>query len=125
MKAGKIGKSASDIFASTVPTVPAVPDEAPKLKAASRPTTRQPKRTGRGRPPVHDEAWTKVTVVLMNRQIVALDRLSADIRAKTGSAVSRAELIRAFIDAVSEAKVGLATSGTEAEIKAVLAAGRS
>jgi len=28
-----------------------------------------------GRPPVHDEAWTKVTVVLFNRQIVFLDRL--------------------------------------------------
>ena len=25
-----------------------------------------------GRPPVHDEAWTKVTVVLFNRQIVFL-----------------------------------------------------
>ena len=30
-----------------------------------------------GRPPVHDEAWTKVTVVLFNRQIVFLDRLAA------------------------------------------------
>ena len=29
-----------------------------------------------GRPPVHDEAWTKVTVVLFNRQIVFLDRLA-------------------------------------------------
>lgn len=121
MKAGKIGKSASDIFASTVQAVPAVPAAAPKPKAAAKPTTKQPKRTGRGRPPVHDEAWTKVTVVLMNRQIVFLDRLAADIRAKTGSAVSRAELIRAFIDAVSEAKVGLSTIGTEAELKAVLA----
>ena len=108
----KTGKSASDIFASTVPAA------APKATAKPKPAAR--KGTGIGRPPVHDEAWSKVTVVLMNRQIVALDRLAADIRAKTGSAVSRAELIRAFIDAVSEAKVGLSTSGTEAEIKAVL-----
>ena len=27
---------------------------------------------GPGRPPVHEKEWTKVTVVLLNRQIVAL-----------------------------------------------------
>ena len=43
-----------------------------------------------GRPPVHEEAWTKVTVVLFNRQIVFLDRLAANIRA--------------FADAVNKAK---------------------
>jgi hypothetical protein len=72
----KTGKSATEIFAPS-----------------SRPTGKGP-----GRPPSHDEAWTKVTVVLFNRQIVFLDRLSANIRAKTGAAVSRAQLIRALID---------------------------
>ena len=46
-----------------------------------------------GRPPIHDEAWTKVTVVLFNRQIVFLDRVAANIRAKSGAAISRAQLI--------------------------------
>ena len=40
-----------------------------------------------GRPPVHEEAWTKVTVVLFNRQIVFLDRLAANIRAQSGAAL--------------------------------------
>src|ERR687892_502637 len=56
-----------------------------------------PKR--RGRRPSHTEHWTKVTVVLFDRQIVFLDRLSADIRSASpvdagrgvsGTAVSRA-----------------------------------
>ena len=62
-----------------------------------------------GRPPVHDEAWTKVTVVLFNRQIVFLDRLAANIRAQSGAAISRAQLIRALLDAVADADVDLTT----------------
>ena len=60
-------------------------------------TKRAPTGTRRpGRPPVHEEAWTKVTVVLFNRQIVFLDRLAANIRAQSGAAISRAQLIRAL-----------------------------
>ena len=55
-----------------------------------------------GRPPVHDEAWTKVTVVLFNRQIVFLDRLAANIRAQSGAAISRAQLIRSVVDALEQ-----------------------
>ena len=52
-------------------------------------TKRAPTGTRRpGRPPVHEEAWTKVTVVLFNRQIVFLDRLAANIRAQSGAASS-------------------------------------
>ena len=61
-----------------------------------------------GRPPVHDEAWTKVTVVLFNRQIVFLDRLAANIRAQSGAAISRAQLIRALLDAVPDDAQSLA-----------------
>ena len=43
----------------------------------------------RGRRPSHTEHWTKVTVVLFDRQIVFLDRLGADIRA----ARSKSELL--------------------------------
>jgi hypothetical protein len=98
-KAGpKTGKSAKDIFA----------------------TTAKPK--GPGRPPSHDEAWTKVTVVLFNRQIVFLDRLAANIRAKTGAAVSRAQLIRAIIDAVTESDIDLTAATSEQELKATVTA---
>jgi hypothetical protein len=80
------------------------------------------RRRGRGRPPVHAEAWTKVTVVLFNRQIVFLDRLSASIRARTGAAVSRAQLLRALVDAVAGAGLDLTRAASEADLKAALLA---
>jgi hypothetical protein len=73
-----------------------------------------------GRPPVHDEAWTKVTVVLFNRQIVFLDRLAANIRAQSGAAISRAQLIRALLDAVADADVDLTTATSETDLKATI-----
>ena len=75
-----------------------------------------------GRPPVHEEAWTKVTVVLFNRQIVFLDRLAANIRAQSGAAISRAQLIRALLDAVADADVDLTSSMSEADLKATILA---
>jgi hypothetical protein len=75
-----------------------------------------------GRPPIHDEAWTKVTVVLFNRQIVFLDRLAANIRAQSGAAISRAQLIRALLDAVADADVDLTSSTSEADLKATILA---
>lgn len=75
-----------------------------------------------GRPPVHDEAWTKVTVVLFNRQIVFLDRLAANIRAQSGAAISRAQLIRALVDAVSDADIDLTVARSEADLKRTMLA---
>jgi hypothetical protein len=75
-----------------------------------------------GRPPVHDEAWTKVTVVLFNRQIVFLDRLAANIRAHSGAAISRAQLIRALVDAVADADIDLTTATSEADMKTTILA---
>jgi hypothetical protein len=101
MKSGdrKTGKKTRDIFSSE--------------------TARRGKR---GRPPVHDEAWTKVTVVLFNRQIVFLDRLASNIRAQSGAAISRAQLIRSLIDALSEADIDLTAATSEADLKATLLA---
>lgn len=75
-----------------------------------------------GRPPVHEEAWTKVTVVLFNRQIVFLDRLAANIRAQSGAAISRAQLIRALLDAVADADVDLTTATSETDLKTTILA---
>jgi hypothetical protein len=100
----KTSKTSQDIFAPTRP--------------GSRPVQgRRP-----GRPPVHDEAWTKVTVVLFNRQIVFLDRLAANIRAQSGAAISRAQLIRALLDAVADADVDLTSAMSEADLKATILA---
>src|SRR6476469_6432884 len=86
--------------------------------------TRRPTTQGRrpGRPPIHEEAWTKVTVVLFNRQIVFLDRLAANIRAQSGAAISRAQLIRALLDAVADADIDLTSATSEADLKATLLA---
>lgn len=89
--------------------------------ASTRPTSIERKR-GPGRPPIHDEAWTKVTVVLFNRQIVFLDRLAANIRAQSGAAISRAQLIRAFVDAIGEGEIDLTTARSEQDLKATLVA---
>jgi hypothetical protein len=102
-KPRRIGKTSTDIFS------PAPGESADK-----------PKR--RGRRPSHTEHWTKVTVVLFDRQIVFLDRLSADIRATSGVAISRAHVIRALIDALSESDLDLTGTRSEADLKAILTA---
>jgi hypothetical protein len=99
----KTGKTHEDIFTPTRP--------------GAGPPGRRP-----GRPPIHDEAWTKVTVVLFNRQIVFLDRMAANIRAQSGAAISRAQLIRALLDAVADADVDLRSATSEADLKATLLA---
>ncbi len=81
---------------------------------------KKPKK--RGRRPSHTEHWTKVTVVLFDRQIVFLDRLGADIRAASGVAISRAHVIRALIDALSESDLDLTGTRSEADLKAILSA---
>ncbi len=99
----RIGKSGEEIF---VPRVDG--------------TAEKPKK--RGRRPSHTEHWTKVTVVLFDRQIVFLDRLGADIRAASGVAISRAHVIRALIDALSESDLDLTGTRSEADLKAILTA---
>jgi hypothetical protein len=99
----RIGKSGDDIFVPHVDSAEAKPKK-------------------RGRRPSHTEHWTKVTVVLFDRQIVFLDRLGADIRAASGVAISRAHVIRALIDALSESDLDLTGTRSEADLKAVLTA---
>ena len=96
------------------------PAEAPADIFAS---TRGPQsKRGPGRPPIHEEAWTKVTVVLFNRQIVFLDRLASNIRAQSGAAISRAQLIRAMIDALADGDIDLTTARSEQDLKTTLLA---
>ena len=77
-------------------------------------------RPRRNRPPIHHEAWTKVTVVLFNRQIALLDGLASSIRAQSGAAISRAQLIRALVDAAADADLDLTASRSEADLKATI-----
>jgi hypothetical protein len=78
-------------------------------------------KAGRGRPPIHQETWSKVSVVLFDRQIVHLDRLATDIRGKSGKAINRAEIIRALIDGLIESGMDVTGSGSEADLRARVA----
>lgn len=80
--------------------------------------TKGVRATGRrGRPRVHAEPWTKVSVVLLNRQIVGLDRLVADIRAQNRTALNRAGIVRALIDGLLDRAVKTPLIGSEAELQ--------
>jgi hypothetical protein len=78
-------------------------------------------KAGRGRPPVNQETWSKVSVVLFDRQIVHLDRLATDIRGKSGKAINRAEIIRALIDGLIDSGMDVTGSGSEADLRARVA----
>jgi hypothetical protein len=81
--------------------------------------TRKTTRPGPGRPPVHNETWSKVSVVLFDRQIVHLDRLAT--RHQTGRSLNRAEIIRALIDALIDSGMDITAVGSEADLRARVA----
>jgi len=83
--------------------------------------TRLQTKAGPGRPPVHSESWSKVSVVLFDRQIHHLDRLATDIRDKAGKVLNRAEIIRALIDGLIESGMDVAGTGSEADLRARVA----
>ena len=90
-------------------------------KRAQLGTVRLVTKPGRGRPPVHQETWSKVSVVLFDRQIVHLDRLATDIRGKSGKVLNRAEIIRALIDGLIESGMDITGTGSEADLRARVA----
>ena len=91
---------------------------AKKVGSGVRP--RKP-QTGRGRPPVHSETWSKVSVVLFDRQILHLDRLATDIRGRNGKAMNRAEIIRGLIDGLIDSGMDVTAAGSEADLRARVA----
>ena len=82
-------------------------------------STRSHTKPGPGRPPVHNETWSKVSVVLFDRQILHLDRLAT--RARTGKSLNRAEIIRALIDALIDSGMDITAVGSEADLRARVA----
>jgi hypothetical protein len=89
-------------------------------KGASAGRARKAK-AGRGRPPVHSETWSKVSVVLFDRQIVHLDRLATDIRGRSGKAMNRAEIIRGLIDGLIDSGMDVTSARSEADLRARVA----
>jgi hypothetical protein len=68
---------------------------------------------------VHNETWSKVSVVLFDRQILHLDRLAT--RARNGKSLNRAEIIRALIDALIDSGMDITAVGSEADLRARVA----
>jgi hypothetical protein len=87
---------------------------AKKLASTVRP---RKTKTGRGRPPVHSETWSKVSVVLFDRQILHLDRLATDIRSTNGKVMNRAEIIRALIDGLIDSGMDVTGTASEADLR--------
>src|SRR2546427_3898556 len=90
-------------------------------KRADAASGRSKPKAGRGRPPVHQESWSKVSVVLFDRQIVHLDRLATDIRGRSGKVVNRAEIIRALIDGLIDSGMDVTSTGSESDLRARVA----
>lgn len=67
------------------------------------------------------DSWAKITVVLLDRHVAYLDRIAVDIRLQFGFAISRAELIRALIEAASQSGVVLSDASNIKEMIAMLA----
>src|SRR5579864_1145723 len=88
----------------------------PKNAPARAKTKPQPK-TPRGRPRVHQEPWAKVSVVLFERQIVQLDRLTIDVRRKSGKTMTRAEMIRGLIDGIIRSGMDVTAHSSEATLR--------
>src|SRR3954453_19438430 len=75
----------------------------------------------RGRPPVHQEAWSKVSVVLFDRQIAHLDDYGNETPRPNRRPLNRAAIIRALIDALIESGMDIAAVTSEADLRARVA----
>ena len=82
-----------------------------------RTATRSLAKPGPGRPPVHSETWSKVSVVLFDRQILHLDRLTREIRSKSGKVLNRAEIIRALIDGLIDSGMDITPASSEGDLR--------
>ena len=91
-----------------------------KKAAAGRPRT-STRPAGRGRPPVHQDSWSKVSVVLFDRQIIHLDRVATAMHGRSGKVLNRAEIIRALIDGVIDSGMDIVGAGSEADLRARVA----
>jgi hypothetical protein len=78
-------------------------------------------KPARGRPPVHQESWSKVSVVLFDRQIAHLDDYGNRRPKIKGRALNRAEIIRALIDALIESGMDITAVRSEADLRARVA----
>lgn len=70
---------------------------------------------------MHKESWSKVSVVLFDRQIAHLDAHHGVRRGQKGKPLNRAEIIRALIDALIESGMDISAASSEADLRARVA----
>jgi len=58
---------------------------------------------------------------MFERQVLELDRLTTAIRASTGANLTRAEVIRALLDALTESRLDVTSVLSGAQLKRMLA----
>ena len=90
-------------------------------KRTSRTASTRRRKPTRGRPAIHDDKWSKVSVVLFDRQIVRMDDVINAIRRQTGIVLTRAALIRAVIDGVLDSEFELTAIVSEGDLRKRLA----
>lgn len=69
---------------------------------------------------MHTEPWEKITVVMLERHAGYLDVMSVLIRMKHHKAISRAEIIRAFVDFMERSKIDFTRFATVDDMVAFL-----
>lgn len=75
----------------------------------------------RGRPRIHKEAWTRVSVVLFERQVGYLDRLTASLSKRSKRVPpTRAEVIRALIDGLYRSRTDLSIVSSAEDLQRLL-----
>jgi hypothetical protein len=74
------------------------------------------KSPGPGRPPVHTEKWAKVSVVLFQRQVQHLDRLTRKARQRGHKSINRAWIIRGLIEGMLMSGVDPSGHSSEAAL---------
>ena len=77
-------------------------------------------RKPRGRPRTHRESWAKLSIVLFERQVLKLDRLTMTIRSRTGAVLSRAAVIRALLDSIIHSQIDITNVASENDLKRVV-----
>ena len=58
---------------------------------------------------------------MFERQVLELDRLTTKIRSKTGAHLTRAEIIRALLDALDESRLDITTVASGAQLQQLVA----
>jgi hypothetical protein len=123
--AKRVGQGLDNIFQRTTGALAKSPAKKkdrpvrPAVGAVEEPTSIATAASS-GRPRKHFERMASASVLLADRHIVYLDRLSADIRARSGNSVKRAEFIRAMIAALEESEIDLAAATSEDEVRRML-----